>query len=410
MVLHRLRAVPVALAVFAVVAIAAVSAAAPAGPVAPASAAPVAAAPLPPDRPLPPEPDPAPTPGEYVWDLAYAPDRKTLAVLDGPVLLNGNAQTDRRLTLFDAATHRVVRRVADPAGVIDAYRKVRFAPDGRLVYLASLAGAVHTCDPRTGEVRKRFDAESGLLFGFALSPDGRRFATYHRRGGGPARHAVWDAGTFKLARELAPALGLSGEGVFAPDGKSVAFGFEAKGVVGAVELDPGSGAEVRKVVFAARVPGAKPVAWPAAFSPDGRWVALAGGEAVPVGAGASELRGYVRVWDRQTGVVREVGDGPNDYVRALAVSADGRRLYAATLAATEVRDGRGARWQAGKVQCWDTATWREVWAVETRGGGPTRLAPTPSGRRLWVADRAGLWLLDADTGAPRGGLIESRPF
>lgn len=372
------------------------------------------AAPVPAARPLPPEPDPKPIPGEHVFDLAYSPDRTLLAVVDGDLWGGSRPRKVRsRLTLFDAATHKVIRRLSEPDDVPEPFRRVRFAPDGKSLYLLCFQGPVYTCELPAGVPRKRFDADSGQLDGFALSPDGKQFATTHvevkvgRPRLGQRRHAMWDASTFKLICDIRSELKL-GVCAFTPDGKAVAFGSEPDGGAGVVEFDPRTGAELRRAEFTSRTPEAKPVASPAVYSPDGGWLVLCGGESVPVNKVQSIMRGYLRVWDRTTGAVRELGDGRNDYFRGAALSTDGKRLYGGTRGATEHTDGGRARWNVGEVHCWDTTTWKELWSAETAGGVAEHLAVTPSGRRLWVADRRGLWLLDADTGKPHGGLIETR--
>jgi len=120
------------------------------------------------------------------------------------------------------------------------------------------------------------------------------------------------------------------------------------------------------------------------------------------------MKGYLRIWDRRTGAVRTLGDGRLDYYRTAAISADGKRLYGGTRGVAQRVDSLGTRWQAGEVHCWDTTTWKELWSTEMDGGEPQQIAETPSGRRLWVADEHGLWLLDADTGKGHGILIQTR--
>src|SRR5205085_7623421 len=110
--------------------------------------------------------------------------------------------------------------------------------------------------------------------------------------------------------------------VFAPDGKAVAVGYETKDGRGVVELDPKTGAKIRKVAFKTVAAGATPVASPAFYTSDGKWLIMDGGEAVPIGQGASRLVGYLRVWERDTGVIRTLGDGPGDYFRTIALSPD----------------------------------------------------------------------------------------
>jgi WD40 repeat protein len=200
--------------------------------------------------------------------------------------------------------------------------------------------------------------------------------------------------------------------LFAPDGKALAVNYKSKTGNGIVELDSKTGVELRKTTLSTIDPTATLVASPAVYSPDGKWLVVGGGEAVPIGPNSSRLVGYLRVWERDTGKIRTLGDGSShDYFRTVALSPDGKRLFAGTRGAnehTEIRNKRRVTWQVGVVHCWDTTTWKELWSIETPGGVPTRLTIAPSGRRLWVADLLGLSMIDADNGKTRGQLIESK--
>lgn len=356
-----------------------------------------------------PEVDPKPIPGEHVFQLAYSPNRKLLAVVDGNNSFDKLKQPVRsRLTLFDAATHAIVRQVSEPNDVPEPFRGVQFAPNGTFLYLRSFEGPVYTCDLPKGEVRKRLDPRSGHLFELTVSPDGKSFATGHLNSlADVRRRAIWDASSFKLIRDIKSDTELSIGGVFAPDGKAIAFGYDEKGVGGVMEIDPRSGAEIRRTPFTTRSAGAKTIASPSQYSPDGKWLVLCGGEGIPMGR-SLHMKGYLRIWDRRTGAVRTLGDGRLDYYRTAAISADGKRLYGGTRGVAQRVDSLGTRWQAGEVHCWDTTTWKELWSTEMDGGEPQQIAETPSGRRLWVADEHGLWLLDADTGKGHGILIQTR--
>src|SRR5438132_7155527 len=106
------------------------------------------AAPIPAGLPLQPEPDPKPIPGEYVFDMVYSPDRKLLAVAEGNISFDKLTRPVRsRLTIFNAATHAIVRQVSEPDDVAEPFRGVRFSPDGKIIYLRCLfTGSVYTCD------------------------------------------------------------------------------------------------------------------------------------------------------------------------------------------------------------------------------------------------------------------------
>jgi WD40 repeat protein len=353
-----------------------------------------------------------------VVDVTYSPDKKLLAVVDTPWgAKDPNRPGKTILTLFDATTYKAVRRIVEPGDVPEAFQRVCFAPDGRTAYLTCRDGAIYTYDVATGAVRKRFDADSGLLGSFTLSPDGKQFVTFHyeavvgRPRLGQTRHAIWDANTFQLVRDLQPDVKLGSGPVYSPDGKVIAFGYEATGGVseyGVMEIDSNTRKEVRRVAVTAPTAGAKPAVTPVCYSSDGNWLIMGGGEAVPV-PGGFRCVGFVRVWDRSTGAVRTVGHNPINYLRPV-LSADGKRMYIGTRGTTKRSGNVGGQqliWSAGEVHCWDTTTWKELWSVEIDGGDPWPLVETPSGRRLWVVARDGVSLLDTETGKTRGRFIET---
>jgi RNA polymerase sigma factor (sigma-70 family) len=374
------------------------------------------AAPVPPPRSLQPEPDPKPKPGNDVVAVEYSPDRKLLAVLETVRYRNEPQRLSTSvLTFLDASTYEVVKKLTQPDDLPESIQDIRFAPTAKLAYLICQEGAFYTLDLASCAVRKRFDADSGLLCHFSLSHDGKRFATYHleaivgRPRVGQMRQAVWDADTFRLIRDLQTAeLQMDSKPLFSPDGKAIAVHYESKNGRGIVEFDPKTGVELRKTALSTVNPTATLVASPAVYSPDGKWLVMGGGEAVPMIQGGSHLVGYLRVWERNAGAVRTLGDGSShDYFRTVALSPDGKRLFAGTKGANQHIENR-VSWQVGEVHCWDTTTWKELWSVEIPGGTPTRLTVAPSGRRLWVADFKGLSMLDADNGMTRGRLIESQ--
>jgi WD40 repeat protein len=382
---------------------------------------PVFAAPPPRVNPQEPAADPEPQPGGTVFDVEYSPDGKLLAVVDGdggPANDPNRRKPVHRLTLFDTATYKVSRRLTVPADVPEPFHSVRFAPDGKTVNVLSYRAGIFTCDLQTGVIRRVFNDDSrGLFSGFALSPDGTTAATHQYEGRvgrpriGQSRHALWKANTFELVLEFRTQVTLDGGFVYAPDGKALATSYDGP-KRGVVELDPATGKELRRLELKASGPGIVPIGWVSAYSPDGKWLVIAGGEGIPV-RGGLKMVGYLRVWDRVTGTVRNLGHGALDYFRVVALSRDGTRLFGATESTAKrtgvVRGGR-ASWQAGWVCCWDTATWKELWDVEVDGGDVEVMAVSPDGRWLWAADRHdGLRRLDAATGKRRGGLIYTLP-
>ncbi len=103
----------------------------------------------------------------------------------------------------------------------------------------------------------------------------------------------------------------------------------------------------------------------AAFSPDGRLLALASGT------------GYARVWEAATWRRQATLRGLPRYVASVAFSPDGKRLATGS-------DGKQA------VKLWDTASWEGVIALEAEGSEFSLLAFSPDGNAIGSLNRTGV--------------------
>jgi WD40 repeat protein/serine/threonine protein kinase len=94
----------------------------------------------------------------------------------------------------------------------------------------------------------------------------------------------------------------------------------------------------------------------AAWSPNGRWIASAGGG------------GFVRIWDARTGHELQHFQAHDDNIYQVAFSTDGRYLASAS-------------WD-GTVKLWDTETWQPLRYLRGQSGKFWALAFSPDGQLL----------------------------
>jgi WD40 repeat protein len=301
---------------------------------------------------------------------------------------------------------------------------LQFSADGGTLYAAGYDGPIRTFDTKTGKAGQTLDAKAGSCTRVVLSPDGKTLASGHydsetTKG---AIH-LWDTATGKVVHALAADEPLLPNAmVFTPDGKTVAGGYHAghkkvpdeTGFHGVIEWDAATGKERKRYDTPRVTPGAHPIACAVAYSKDGAKLILGGGEAVPIPRqpGSTMLHGYLWVIDRKTGEVEKtLVSNRSDYVRSLAMSADGKRLFvpADTLAARalppNVNPNNVPR--VFEFHCFDTTTWEVEWTTNSREPGlGMELAVSPDGKRIGIGGSGGFGLFDAQTGEAKGGLLK----
>jgi RNA polymerase sigma factor (sigma-70 family) len=353
-----------------------------------------------------PPPDPITSVRTGVGGMQMAPNGRLLAV-------GGKEDGDASgpgVTLMDPIAGGVVRKLMVPKDREGGFRSYRFTPDGKhLLASAGRGGAVYRWEVDTGNLTDTFDTfDDAPICWLAVSPDGRRVATTHNDllVGKPTKESlrVRDAVTGKELLCHEPPDGWHvNEVAFAPIGCGILVGYKGKDGGGSylAELCGGCGTEVLRITPTAVSVGGTPCPGTIAVTADGKHLIVGGGDLVPQPGGGGKCAGNLRVYDRKSGEPLKTLDQDRGGWIDFALSADGKRLFAWTHTGEErwrVRDGRKFGSGVGEVACYNTATWKRLWAVERDYAGDLHAAPTPDGKRALVADGDGLWHLDAATG------------
>jgi RNA polymerase sigma factor (sigma-70 family) len=342
---------------------------------------------------------------------AYSRDGKLLAL---------TLSATNEVKVYDTATWQVVHTLE---GLKNLSHAVVFSADGKALYAAGYDGPVYVWDAKTGKAGPTLDPKTGPCTGLVLSPDGKTLASGHHdpEGKTTAIH-LWDTKTGKPVRSI------SGDDpllpnclAFSPDGKAIAGGYHAThsdpknvgGFHGVIEWDTATGKEANRFEIPRITPGATPITHCLAYTKDGKRLIVAGGEADPIpGGGGCMCIGYLWVFDRKTNAVEKtlIGHRPTDYVRLIALSADGKKLLVPTHTPPRrvVRNGQVQMQSFSSLQCWDTETWELDWAHEKEAGTVTAVTVSPDGKRVAVSDTSGCFLLDARTGDEKGGLVRAK--
>ncbi len=300
--------------------------------------------------------------------LALSPDGRFLVwpVADESVQYTNPAQanmihTGNRLKLYDLAAHRFVERFPGFKG--DAH-VLAFAPDGKTLVTVDQGNAtVRVWDVAAGKELRSFRAARTkektspyYVWSASLSPDGATLAVTYQRADnttaliGTYAVRLYDVATGTERHELPGHLYYVGAPAFSPDSKLVVTASPALSPFFKKHLKQTTNQvfvwDVTTGKRVARLPNGLPIgAVVAAFSPDGRTVALARGDDLGGAAEPPAEAGTVRLYETATWTVRAEFRGGQGRVTALAFTPSGTLLAGGldtTVLAWDVRPPRVA--------------------------------------------------------------------
>jgi len=200
--------------------------------------------------------------GEYVHSVAFSPDGKTLAAMNGDVTLWDLANNTERVTLTGHIEED--QKTSEPAyGVMS----VAFSPDGKTLAAASRDMTVKVWDVATSR-RSTLSGHTHAVYSVSFSPDGKTLAS----ASGDKTVRLWDLATNKERATLKGHTESVMSVSFSPDGRTLASASYDK----TVKLW-----DVTTVKERVTLKGIEAV-WSVAFSPDGRMLAAAGGRELKV--------------------------------------------------------------------------------------------------------------------------------
>jgi WD40 repeat protein len=251
---------------------------------------------------------------DLVRSLAFSPDGKLLVAGGGlPARLG-------EIKIWDVATHQLLSTII---GHRDCIYSVAVSRDGKLVASASYDKLIKLWDVETGKEVRTLKDHIDAVFAVAFSPDGKRLAS----GAQDRTVKVWDVETGQRLFTMSDALDGITTIAYAPSGKQIAAaGYDKQIYVW--NLTEKSGTLVNSMI------ADEDSILALAYSPDGRLL---------VSASADRS---IRFREADTLNPVSVLDNQPDWVEAISISPDGKRLAA----------GR----YNGTVSVYDMATYNQV--------------------------------------------------
>jgi len=302
-----------------------------------------------------------PVPGGKVRAFVLSPSGRQVAAC---------AYDHNEVYLYDPATGK---ELAVLRGHTAPVTGVAYRPDGGQVATVGNDQTIRLWNPTTGQQTAVLRAaavpsEPDRFLDVAYNADGSRLITSAPTAEGAGTIRLWDAAAGREVAVLAGWQAAARPAAFSPDGKRVAVG-----AAGSVHLcDAATGRRL-----AALGPHAKEVRL-LAFSPDGKRLASGTGH---------EAATAVHLWDGESGA--KVAELPTPYVDRVVFSPDGTRLLS------------GSNYPDNAARLWDAATGRQLgpvlaghkngvwWAAFGPDGKRAVTGSADQTARLWDIEKVG---------------------